>query len=292
MSPLNIMVCVKQVLDTRLSLAVNESGVAQKEPWPVYTLNPADRCALDEAIRLRDEAGSGTVTAVTIGSARAEAALAQCLARGADKAVHVLLEKETLDSFSVARVLSDIAKKHNYDLILCGNKTEDDGSSEVGSVMAEMLDIPQVTNVINLTINGNKLEAERKLERGYRQVLESSMPAVITVDTSICQPRYVTIRASSYKAKTISRDVERINLTDESLLNYASELRSVVGISPPKPRPKKIAMDTGASAADKMAMLMGLGGPPKKAAAQKSSGGPESAADEIIEFLKEKRLLG
>lgn len=295
MSPLNIVVCVKQVLETRLALEIKEnSEVVQKEPWPVYLINPADRCALEESIRLRDMAGGGTVTAITLGPVRSKSVLAHCLARGADRAVHLVTDESMhLDSLSVAHVLGAEIKKQKIDLILCGNKTEDDGASEVGAVLAELLDISLVTNVVNLNVslNDHNLVAIRKLERGNRQEVETKLPALVTVDNSICQPRYVTVRASRYRAKRISLDAEQISIDDPSLLNYGSDMRSVVGITPPKPRPKKIVRAVGASAADKMAALMGLGGPAPKKPAQSTAAGPESLADEVINFLKEKGLL-
>lgn len=90
--------------------------------------------------------------------------LAHCLARGADRVVHLLTDEQAhLDSFSVARVLSAEIGKRGFDLILCGDRTEDDGASEVGPVLADLLDIPQVTNVVNLklSVRDRKLVAEK-----------------------------------------------------------------------------------------------------------------------------------
>lgn len=291
--PLNIVVCVKQVLETRMALHISESAVIQKEPWPVQVINPADRCALEEAIRLRDEAGGGNVTAVTLGNADSGAVLAHCLARGADNAIHVLADMSAnLDSFSVARVFSKLIGQIKPDLVLCGNRTEDDGASEVGPVLAELLNLALVTNAVNLRITDNVLTAVRKLEKGYRQELEANLPALVTVETSICQPRYVTVRANRYRTKRLAQDIRQISITDPGLLSYGDNLRCVVGFTPPRPRPKKIARDAGASAADKMAALMGLGGAaPKKSAQSSTGGGPESLADEIIDFLKERSFL-
>lgn len=290
--PLNIVVCVKQVLETRLALEINESTVTQKEPWPVYDMNPADLCALEEAIRLRDMAGGGAVTAITLGPVRSDSVLAHCLARGADRAIHLVTDAAMhLDSFSVARVLGAEIRKQSCDLILCGNKTEDDGASEVGAVLAELLDLALVTNAVKITLNDSNLVAIRKLERGTRQEIETNLPALVTVDNSICQPRYVTVRASRYRARRISLDAEQKSIGDPGLLGCGSDLRYVMDITPPRPRPKKIAQVTGASGADKLAALMGLGGPALKKPAQSKASGPDSLADEIIDFLKEKGLL-
>lgn len=295
MSGLKIMVCMKQVLDTRLTIEVSDSGdIMQKSPWPVYMINPADRCGLEEAIRLRDEISGSSVTTMTLGPERDESVLAHCLAKGADEVVHLLSDEDhNLDSFSVARALSAEIRKRGFDLIICGNKTENDGASEVGPFLAELLDIAQVTNVVNFSLlpQGNKFLAERKLERGYRQTVEVSLPALITVDSSICQPRYVTVRAKSNWAKSLSQHVDRIYV-DCGLLNSDFSLREVVGISSPRPRPKKINRpDAEMSSMDRLAFVMGLGtsGPPKPN--QRTTGRPDKLADEIIDFLKEKGLL-
>lgn len=291
--PFNTVVCVKQVLETRLALEIDESAVVQKEPWPVQVINSADRCALEEALRLRDEADGGWVTAVTLGDADAGSVLAHCLARGADNVIHILTNKPAnLDSFSVARVLSEIIGQLKPDLVLCGNRTDDDGASEVGPVLAELLDLALVTNAVNLRISDHVLTVIRKLERGYRQELESNLPALVTVDKAICQPRYVTVRAKRHRGKGLAQDVQCLPMENYNKVHYGSDLRSVISITPPRPRPKKIARDAGASPADKMAAMMGFGGSAPKKRAQSSTGvGPESLAEEIIDFLKEQGFL-
>lgn len=291
---MEILVCVKQVLDTRLPIEVTEDGaVVQREPWPVYVLNPADRCALEEAVRLRDAVGGSRVTALTLGRASARAVLGHCLARGADGTVHLLTEdSEELDPFAVARLLSSQIRTRAFDLVLCGNRTEEGSSAEVGPVLAELLDIAQVTNVVKLNVvaGERKVVAERKLERGYRQVVEASLPALVTVDASISQPRYVTARASRFGEKGLARNGSLVSVQGGALTGQGPVLRRVAGRTPPRPRPKKIAQpDAAMSAEDRMAMLMGGAMPTKSS--QRTTGGAESLADEIIAFLREKGLL-
>lgn len=291
---MEILVCVKLILDTRLPVQVTEQGtVIQGEPWPVYVLNPADRAALEEAVRLRNEVGDCRITAITVGPARAGVALAYCVARGADNTVHLITDELVqMDSFYVARVLGAEIRKREFDLIMCGNNTEDNSSGEVGPFLAELLDLPQVTNVVKLNFGSRerKLVAERKLERGYRQLVETGLPALLTLDSSICQPRYVTVRAARYGAKRLAETGTIVRVQDSSLNSSGPSLRSVVSVSPPRPRPKKIAQpDAGMSPAERMAMLMSGAMPTKSS--QRTTGGPESLADDMIAFLKEKGLL-
>lgn len=290
---MEIVVCVKHVLDARLPIEVTEQGQpAQRDTEPIYVFNLADRCALEEAVRLRDANSSSRVTAVTVGPKRAEAVLAHCLARGADQAVHILTDDVPLDSFSVARFLRDEIRKRGFDLILGGNKTEDGGTAEVGPVLAELLDIPQVTNAVRLTVSigDGKIVAERKLERGYRQVVEVQGQALITVDPSICQPRYITQRVLAYAVKIVSSEANLVPAQDGGLPDQGPQLRQVTGIAPPRPRPKKLAtLDAGMSPAERLAMLVGGAMPTKST--QRTTGQAADLADEIIAFLREKGLL-
>lgn len=291
---MEIIVCVKHILDTRLPVAIVDEGVvAQKEPWPVYVLNPADRCALEEAIRLRGEIGDCRVTAMTVGPARTKSALAHCLARGADKAVHLISDESArLDSFSVASLLNAELRTRDFDLVICGYKTEDDGAAEVGPVLAELLNIVQITNVVKLAIapQDKTLVAERKLERGYRQVVSAGLPALVTVDSSICQPYYVTRRAARFSEKGMDANTTTVIVQDDTVLAFGPSVRQVTGVAPPRPRPKKIEQpDADMSAADRLAMAMGIGAPKKST--ERATGDAEGLADDIISFLREKGLL-
>jgi electron transfer flavoprotein beta subunit len=290
---MEILVCVKQVLDARLPIEVTDGGeVRQREVSPVFVLNPADRCALEQAVKLRDMVGPCRITAMTVGPSGARMVLEQCLARGVDAVVHLLTDGSVpLDSFAVARALSGAIDR--FDLILCGDRSLDEGTSEVSSILAELLDIPQVTGVVKLTVSpqDSQVVAERRLERGYRQVVQTGLPALVAVDVSICEPRYLTRRAIRCAAAMLPGKCKIINVSSAEGSEDGPELRKVTARMPPRPRAKKtVAADEGKSAQDRIAMLLGGGASPAKAS-KRTNGGPQGAADEIIAFLKEKGLL-
>lgn len=291
---MEILVCVKQVFDARLPIEVTEDGkVLQKETAPLYVLNPSDRCALEQAIKLREVFASCRVTAITMGPSEAKAVLEQCLARGVDGVIHLVSDGSTaVDSFAVARALSDAIKAHGFDLILCGDRSLDEGSSEVSSILAELLDLPQVTGVVKLSVSpqDSQVVAERRLERGYRQVVQTALPALIAVDSSICEPRYLT-RHAIFCAAAMLPDKCKVIPVVRTENEHGLSLRRVASRTPPRPRAKRtVSADDGKSAQDRIAMLLGGGMTPAKST-KRTNGDQQGPADEIIAFLKEKGLL-
>ncbi|MBI4317063.1 MAG: hypothetical protein HY675_01125 [Chloroflexi bacterium] len=290
---MHIVVFVRQVLDTRLPLEITPQGeVSQKSCSPIYVMDLADRCALEEAMRIRAEVENTIVTAITLGPVRCKSVLSDCLARGVDRAIHLVVDVPApLDSLSAARILVRHIQELDFDLLLCGNRTLDDGPSEVGPALAELLAVAGVTGVVKLAVSApeRRLVAERKLERGYRQVVEADLPAVVSVDGSICQPRYVSTRARSYAARTLAERCSVVQLQSPTQ-SECPPLRSLLRHASPRPRPKKTAQpDSSMSVEDRMAMIMGGGAP--TISGTKVATGPESAADEIIAFLKDIGVL-
>lgn len=291
---LDIFVCVKQVLDARMPLEVTPEGLVVQRGCPAtFILNPADHCALQEALRIRAQDAGSRVIVITVGPKRAQSTLSVCLAAGADSAIHILSEDSlAIDPFCVARALSVELGKRAFDLILCGDRTLDDGASEVGPVLAELLGIPQVTGVVKLTFSKEKASVigERKQERGYRQAVSVRLPVLVAVNSSICQPRYVTTRAQRYAAKTIDEHCTTVPFDLSTSIDHPSPLRKVLRLSPPRPRAKKIAqIDSGMATEDRIAQMLGLTAPVKQG--KGVSGDPEQLADDIVAFLSDKGLV-
>lgn len=285
----SVIVCVKQVMNTRVPLQIVEGSnlVVQSEPEPVYIIDPASRCALEEAMSLKQRLGA-EVTAITAGPSSAEKVLRICLARGADRVVHILCPQEmALDVWVTTVILSQEIKKQRCDLLLCGDKSLDDCGGQVGPALAELLGFPQVTRVIALKVQTRhkRLVAQRLLERGDREIVECPLPALISVMALAHELRYVSVHR-----RLLVRDnpVERY---DASLLDVSSQqLCRTVAVDWPRPRPKKITMpDSTMSAAERMLFLMS-GGQTKKEGGI-FEGSAEEAADRVIEFLQERGFL-
>ena len=190
---MNCIVCVVSVPDTASVIKVGGDGNGIDEAGIKWIVSPYDEYALEEALQIT-EAKGGEVTVVTYGSASAEAALRDCLARGANQAVHVVGGEETLgDSFTIAKVLAGVIKDREYDLVLCGIKGVGTDCGQVGQMLAELLDLPHVADVIELEVGDGSLAAGRDVEGG-REKYESPIPALVTCQKGLNEPRYAALK--------------------------------------------------------------------------------------------------
>jgi len=201
---LNIIVCVKQVPQTNDVRIDPETGVLIREGVPSIT-NPEDSNALEEALLLREEHG-GNIVAITMGPPQAEEALRDALAMGADEAI-LLCDRAFAgaDTLATSYTLGSAIRKLGYfDLILCGTKTLDGNTGQVGPQLAEFLDLPQITYARRVDIQGEILRAERAFEEGY-ELIETRLPALVTVTKEINQPRIPSIDQimQSYREKEV-----------------------------------------------------------------------------------------
>jgi len=183
---MNILVCVSRVPDTATKVFVGADGKSIDPKGVKFILNPYDEFALEEGLRLKEKNG-GNVTAITIGSPEATEILRTALAMGADDAV--LIKGDNLDSYQVAYNISEYAKAKNYDIIFAGKQSVDFDSGQVPSLVAAMLDIPSISVVSKLEINGATLLAERDIEGG-KEVLEASLPCLVSAQKGLNEPRY------------------------------------------------------------------------------------------------------
>jgi electron transfer flavoprotein beta subunit len=194
---MKIVVPVKQVaaLDDEFELLGDGSAV---DPDGVeWELNEWDTFSLEAALQLRDDAGDdGEVVAVTVGDEEAEEGLLSALAKGADRGVRVWDEGlDGADALAVARVLSAVVVGEAPDLVLCGVQSSDAVNSATGVALAGYLGMPHVAVVKGIEREGERLIVERELEGGLVEVVEVSLPALLTIQTGINEPRYATLRA-------------------------------------------------------------------------------------------------
>ncbi|MEW6034168.1 MAG: electron transfer flavoprotein subunit beta/FixA family protein [Chloroflexota bacterium] len=181
-----IFVCIKQVpeelkVDARTGALVRE-GIAG-------VINPCDRNAIEMALLLRERHG-GKVVLLTMGPAQAEDSLREGLAMGADEAA-LLCDRDFAGADTLATsyaLAAAVRKMDSFDLIICGRETADSGTGHVGPQLAEHLRVPQVTDAVELAVEGRKLKARRALEREYEMV-EADLPVLVTVPRGINQPR-------------------------------------------------------------------------------------------------------
>jgi electron transfer flavoprotein beta subunit len=174
-----------------------------------FVINPYDEYGIEEAIRIREKFG-GEVTVITVGPERSESALRTALAMGADKAVLVDSEDFDLDEYSTAKVLAEVIKEYEFDIIIGGNVSIDNGSGQVGPRVAEELGIPQVTTITKIDIMGNEALIERDVE-GDTEIVQVSLPVLVTAQQGLNEPRYPSL-PGIMKAK--KKSIERIAFDD------------------------------------------------------------------------------
>jgi electron transfer flavoprotein beta subunit len=189
-----IAVCLKRVPDTaEAEVKVDASGRDIVRDKLAYTINEADNYALEEAL-LAKEKHNANVTVVSVGPKQAEEVLRMGMAKGAAAAVRIDdADLGTSDPIALARVLASFFTDKNFDVVMCGAIATDDGNSQVGPALAELLGRPHAAYVTRLDIQPDKLVVKRELEGGFLEVKELSLPAVVTIQTGGNSPRYASI---------------------------------------------------------------------------------------------------
>ncbi|ABK62472.1 MULTISPECIES: electron transfer flavoprotein subunit beta/FixA family protein [Clostridium] len=189
---MKIVVCLKQVPDTNQVKIDPVTGTLVREGVPSI-INPEDKNALEEALRLKDENGA-TVTVISMGPPQAEAALREAMAMGADDAI--LISDRAFagaDTLATSYALAGALKKLEYDLILAGRQAIDGDTAQVGPEIAEHLGIPQITYVEKVDVEGDTLKVRRALENGY-EILKVQTPCLLTAIKELNEPRYMSMK--------------------------------------------------------------------------------------------------
>ena len=190
---MKIAVCVKQVPDTETRVRIAPDGKGIVEPDVNWIVSPYDEFAIEEALKIR-EAKGGEVVLVTVGPDRAQSALRNGLAMGADSALHLKdAAFEGLDPLGTARVLAAGIKGLSADLVLTGQQGVGGDHSQVPGLLAELLDLPQVTMAVKIELGDGQARVEREVE-GAHEVWETSLPAVISAQKGLNEPRYASLK--------------------------------------------------------------------------------------------------
>lgn len=189
---MNIIVCIKQVPNTNVIKINPVTGTLIRDGVPSI-MNPDDKGGLEMALRLKDQLGAH-VTVITMGPPQADAILREAFAMGADRAI-LLSDRRFAgaDTLATSYALSGALKTLDYDMIICGRQAIDGDTAQVPVSLAQHLDLPQVTYVTDLEVNGNLCTVTKETEEGH-QILEVPTPCVLTVLASANQPRYMSVK--------------------------------------------------------------------------------------------------
>ncbi len=234
---MNIYVLLKRTFDTEEKISLSNGRI--QEDGAEFIINPYDEYAVEEAIQVRDAQG-GEVTVLTVGGEDAEKELRTALAMGADKAVLINVEDdlEDGDQYTTSKILAEYLQEQEVDLIIGGNVAIDGGSGQVGPRVAGLLDIPYVTTVTKLEIDGENVTVTRDVE-GDSEIIETSLPLLITAQQGLNEPRYPSL-PGIMKAK--KKPLEELELDDLDLDedDVEAKTKSIEIYLPPKKEAGKV----------------------------------------------------
>ncbi|MFN0049200.1 MAG: electron transfer flavoprotein subunit beta/FixA family protein [Cytophagales bacterium] len=198
---MKILVCITHVPDTTSKITFTDSDTKFNSTNVQYIIGPYDEYALARAVELRDANAGSTLTIVNIGGPETEPTIRKALAIGADDAIRV--NSEPLDSYFVAFQIAEIAKKHNYDLILMGRESIDFNGNQVHGIVSELLNLPSISPVMKLDIAGNRATLWKEIEGG-KEVVEVNLPFVAGCQEPIAEWKIPNMRGiMSAKSKPL-----------------------------------------------------------------------------------------
>jgi electron transfer flavoprotein beta subunit len=188
---MKIAVCVSHVPDTASKINIGSDGKTIDQTGITYVVNPYDEFAIEEALKTKEKTGGETV-AISLGGVANKETLRKALAMGIDNAV-LLKDDSYRDSLSVAKALAEEIKVQGSELVFFGKQSVDFDNSVVGQITAELLGYNCVSVAVSFILDGNKITCEREIEGG-KEVVETSLPAVITAQKGLNDPRYASLK--------------------------------------------------------------------------------------------------
>ncbi len=259
---MNIIVCVKRVPETaEAEIILDDSGKGIETEDLVFDMNEWDNYAMEEAIRIKEDLG-GSITVVTVGPEESEDTLRRALAMGGDTALHLsdpLLSGG--DPYATAKALHAALKNTPFDVLFAGVQAGDDGYGQVGPILAELFGVSHACMVNRVDVYGSKVHIHRELEGGLEEACEIDLPAVLSVQTGINEPRYVSIMGIR---KARSKELRQVTAAD-------------LGLSADE-------VGAGGSLIEIKEMFL----PPAGKQAEMLTGSVEEISDKVMGILKEK----
>lgn len=256
---MKIVVAIKQVPDRDAPLRIAPDRKWIEERDVQWAMNEPDAYALEEALQLKEKNG-GEVIVLSAGPERVGSTIREALAKGADRAIHVVCDDlGSRDALGIARLLGAAVKPENPDLILTGLQSEDVGLGQTGVVLAELLGLPHATLILHVEKTGVGITVKRELEEGWFQSIEMPLPAVLTMQSGGNKLRYATLMGIK-RAKT--KELKAVNATELGTNGAAAVLLEQIAL------------------------------PKKQKSTQILPGSPKEAAATLVEKLKtEARVL-
>lgn len=231
------IVCIKRVPDSEARVRISADGQTIDASGVKFAMNPYDEFALEEALQLKEQAGEGSVTALTVGPDGARETLRSALAMGADEGV-LLRSDGSIDGLTVARALADEISTREYDLVLFGKQAIDDDNMQVPAMVAQVLGLPCATVVVDLKIEAGVGTAKREVEGGH-EIIEFDLPGVVSAQKGLNDPRYPSLKGIM-AAKRKPLEEKDVALADPKI--------ELLAMTPPPARPEPQIVGEGADA--------------------------------------------
>ncbi|MEZ5640350.1 MAG: electron transfer flavoprotein subunit beta/FixA family protein [Burkholderiaceae bacterium] len=223
-----MLVATKRVTDSNVKVRVRSDGSGVDITNVKMSMNPFDEIAIEEAVRLKEKGVATEVIAVSCGVQQCQETLRTAMAIGADRAIHVLTDVE-LQPLAVAKLLKALVDKEQPGLVILGKQAIDDDCNQTGQMLAALADLPQATFASKVEIADNQAKVTREVDGGL-ETLSLSLPAVITTDLRLNEPRYVTL-PNIMKAKKKQLDTVK---PEDLGVDVAPKLKTLKVSEPPK----------------------------------------------------------
>jgi electron transfer flavoprotein beta subunit len=225
---MKLLIPIKRVVDYNVKVRVKPDGTGVDTANAKMSMNPFDEIAVEEAVRLREKGVATEIVVVSCGPTACQETLRTALAIGADRAILVEATGE-LQPLAVAKLLKAVVDREQPQLAILGKQAIDDDSNQVGQMLAALLDWPQATFASKIDVEGSRLRVKREVDGGL-ETLEMSLPAVVTTDLRLNEPRYATL-PNIMKAKKKPLEVLK---PDELGVDVSPRLSTLKVVEPPK----------------------------------------------------------
>jgi electron transfer flavoprotein beta subunit len=242
---MKILVAVKRVIDYNVKVRVKADKTDVDLSNVKMAMNPFCEIAVEEAVRLKEKGIADEIVVVSIGSKACQEQIRTALALGADRGIQIETQ-ESPDSLSVAKLLAKVVEEEQPGLVILGKQAIDSDNNQTGQMLAALLDRPQATFASEVVVDGDKVKVTREIDGGL-QTIELDLPAVITTDLRLNEPRYASL-PNIMKAKKKPLDVK----TAEELGVVVKSGITLLGVEPPAERQAGIKVSSVAELVDKL----------------------------------------
>ncbi len=290
---MKIFVLMKQVMNCSRQITIDEQNkcvLVEGSHFPTLE-DPSSLAALELAMVFRKNVPHSSVIAISLGGNERKDILTKALARGVDRAIHVISDVEhsgMTDINLTALALAEVIRNIEPDLVLCGTKSSDTNSSQLGGMISQLIHLPHIANALKLELLTDLqfIKVLRRMEKGKRLLLKCPLPAVIAVEPSAAEPSYVSVNRKKKTNKNLIHEIALSSICEPQLCNSAA---GIVSITHTKPRAKKSSLSAASlSPLERMRLISGQQDAERGKIIE---GKPDYLAQEIVRFLQDQRIL-